>query len=315
MPDTAQRIGPEIELAAAQRLSGGRGGRRLLSAAATHGLDVSLMWGVVDHAGRTPRVRQVCLAVPGAGRTAMVLLSGPDPGSGPDAQQLADRVACVEAACRFLGPERGVRLAQALPEPGEGWAVGALGGAGFVRVGELAYLRRPLPGESVTTVPDPWPPRVAVRNIGQVGDAASPGPDRGAVIGAMDRSYVDTLDCPELCGLRETSDVLDSHRATGHWNPDLWWIVELDGRPAGCLLLSHCPEQSSVELVYLGLAPELRGRGVAHRLLTTALPRLAGLGATHVACAVDTRNAPALKLYESLGFVEVTSRIGMVRRV
>jgi ribosomal protein S18 acetylase RimI-like enzyme len=219
----------------------------------------------------------------------------------------------VNAACEHLRAQGIVRLAQALPEPAEGWAIDALAGASFVRVGELAYLRRPLPGRQPGAVEGAWPPGVTVRNVGMIGDAAAPGPDRGVLIEAMDRSYINTLDCPELCGLRDTSDVLDSHRATGQWHPDLWWVMHLNGQAAGCLLLSHCPDQSSVELVYLGLAPELRGRGLARRLLSNALPRLTGLGATHIACAVDTRNAPALKLYESFGFVEVTSRLGMVR--
>ncbi|MCC6660650.1 MAG: GNAT family N-acetyltransferase [Phycisphaerales bacterium] len=311
-----ERIGPHLELAAAQRLTGtggARAGRRLLSAAAMHGLDVSLMWGAMDRTGRTPRVRQVCLAVPGAGRTAMVMLSGPDPSCGTPAEQRADRVACTNLACRYVGRERTppVKLAQALPEPAENWAIEALDAAGFVHVGELEYLRRPLPGPSLGRAPaGDWPPGVEVRNVRDLTEA---GPDRAALIEAMERSYIDTLDCPELCGLRETQDVLESHRATGQWSPDLWWVVVRDGQPAGCLLLTHCPEQSSVELVYLGLSPELRGKGLARRLLSMGLSRVLALTASHVSCAVDTRNVPALHLYRSLGFVRVTSRIGMVR--
>ena len=39
---------------------------------------------------------------------------------------------------------------------------------------------------------------------------------------ALDRSYVDTMDCPELCGMRATADILASHKATGEFDPSLW---------------------------------------------------------------------------------------------
>jgi RimJ/RimL family protein N-acetyltransferase len=137
--------------------------------------------------------------------------------------------------------------------------------------------------------------------------------DTGALIAALDRSYEQTLDCPELCGLRRTHDVLDSHRATGAWSPALWWLVYLHDQPHGCLLINHCPEHSSVELVYLGVSPQLRGRGLGTRLLDLGLSLLAGVEADHIACAVDLRNIPARRLYERAGFREFGRRIALVR--
>lgn len=319
----AERIPPELEVAAAARLmgdTGTRAGRRFVSAAATHGIDLSLMWGTIerDGSGRPRTVRQVCLAVPGAGRTVMMMLSGPDRAPAQDAQR-AERVACLHAACSHLGEERipPLCLAQALPDPADTWAVDALREAGFTWVGELSYLRRDLPGAPIAQearLPR-WPEDVTVRTVTAIGDSAHPGPDRAAVLEAMDRSYEGTLDCPELCGLRETEDVLESHRATGEWDPKLWWLVFLEGRPHGCMLLNLCPDQSSAELVYLGLSPRLRGRGLGARLLNMGLAHLEGSGATHVACAVDLRNAPALALYRRAGFASFARRVGLVRRL
>jgi mycothiol synthase len=277
-----------------------------------HGIDLSLMWGTVDRAldGRPVHVRQVCLAVPGSGKTAAMVLSGP----GTARAGHPERVACLVAACKGLADPAGVggrvvRLAQALPEPDEPWAVKAFLEAGFTHVGDLVYMRRQL-SEPLSPEPVTWAAGVEVRAV------TSLEADRGLLIQALDRSYRDTLDCPELCGLRETVDVLESHRATGVFDPKLWWIAFLNGQPHGCILLGRSPEHRSVELVYLGLSPELRGRGVGSGLLRMGLARVVGdPGADHVACAVDLRNAPALKLYERFGFRAFGKRVALVRPI
>ncbi len=313
----AVRIPHELELSAASRLVSEAAGprsqaaRRLITAAATHGIDLSLMWGTMDRAsdGRPVRVRQVCLAVPGSGKTAAMVLSGP----GTEAPGHSERVAALSAACADLGrPERIggriVRLAQALPEPDEPWAVKAFLEAGFTRVGDLIYMRR-LMGESLEEREPRWPQGITVRQVTTLQA------DRALLVEALDRSYRDTMDCPELCGLRETADVLESHKATGVFDPKLWWLVLLDGRPHGCILLARAPEQRALELVYLGLSPELRGRGLGSMLLRQSLMQVAGVEAEFIACAVDDRNQPAKRLYAGFGFREFGRRVALVRRV
>lgn len=321
-------IPPELELSAAGRLAQdgtprADSGRRLIAAANAHGIDLSLMWGTVEPAdgGRPARVRQVCLVVPGSGKTAMLVLSAPHSGDGAwlgdaDAQR-AERVACIEQACRALaafGRDRNqpVLIAQALPDPAEAWAAAAFLAAGFTRIADLAYMRRPHPGAPLPAPPAGWSDGLTIRTVKGVapGDA-----DRDLLIEALERSYVDTLDCPGLCGLRRTSDVLDSHRATGRWDARHWHLVLQDGAPHGCLLLTHCPDHHAIELVYLGLSKALRGRGLAAHLLSMGLSRMRSLDADHVACAVDTRNLPALRVYERLGFMSSASRVALVRAI
>lgn len=315
----AGRIPHHLQLSAATRLvsegSGPRGhaARRLITAAALHGIDLTLLWGTFDAGpdGRPARVRQVCLVVPGAGRSASIVLSGP--GAWPEAQEEAERIAALNAACKDLANPnilsgRHTRLAQALPEPAESWAVRAYLGASFVKVGDLAYLRRPL-GGPLPAAPVDWPAGIAVRPMSAF--AA----DRSLLLTALERSYLDTLDCPELCGLRETTDILESHRATGSFNPALWWLVFMNDEPHGCLLLSHAPEHRAVELVYLGLSPQLRAKGVGTRLMNLGLSHLKGIDADSVTCAVDLRNAPAIRLYQRCGFREVSRRVALVRPI
>ena len=115
--------------------------------------------------------------------------------------------------------------------------------------------------------------------------------------------------------MRPTEDVLDSHRATGAFDPNRWWLVTLEGEPEGCCLMTHCPSHRSVELVYIGLSPAIRGKGVGSRVLCTALRAVRGIDADEVTCAVDRANAPALRLYAALGFEEFTGRAAFVKRV
>jgi ribosomal protein S18 acetylase RimI-like enzyme len=118
-----------------------------------------------------------------------------------------------------------------------------------------------------------------------------------------------------LCGLRAVSDVLESHKSVGRYDPALWWVVFDAHRPRGCALFSVSPEHDSVELVYLGLGPACRGRGLGSALLDRSLralgPRLLMSGG--VTCAVDTRNTPALRLYAHAGFARFGVRIPMIR--
>jgi len=307
--------------------------KRLVTAAPVHGIDLSLLWGTLGKDERgVDFVRQVVLAVPGAGRTLMLFQSEPSVGGdldGPTAA-LAERVGAINAACAHFGAGRSasesgvgipeVRLAQGLPEPSETWAVAAFEGAGFQRVGNLAYLRRSLKGENPGRVvtPEVWPERVRVVSFAEL----PPGLRTDAtLIAALESSYVDTLDCPELCGLRETADVLASHRATGIWDPSMWWVVFDDskageGQACGCMLLNRCPEQRAVELVYVGLAPSVRGRGVASRLLSMGIASAArGPAADELTCAVDRRNQPALNLYGRAGFKPTADRVAFVRPI
>ncbi|MGZ7186077.1 hypothetical protein ACXWN6_09755, partial [Streptococcus pyogenes] len=71
-PDQPVRIPSEHRLEACARLLGDTAGstsvaaRRMATAAAAQGIDLTHMWGIVDrdHAGRIAGIREVCLVVP-----------------------------------------------------------------------------------------------------------------------------------------------------------------------------------------------------------------------------------------------------------
>jgi ribosomal protein S18 acetylase RimI-like enzyme len=295
---------PDRELAA----------RKLLANGAQHGIDFGLTFGTVDAAQPRPidRVRQVCLMVPGSGRTAMFFLSEPAPGGDPggNAVAYAERVACIQAACHYSERDLAgsVRLFQALPEPGESWLIGAYLGAGFSQISELEYLRRPRHWLRKVR-PRPLPDGLRFVSAADL----EPRERTRVLITALERTYAQTLDCPELCGMRDTADVLDSHIKTGQFDARIWTLAMLDGEPQGCLLLSRVPEQRACELVYLGIAPVLRGQGVASGLLAHGFELPLGDGVDSITCAVDGRNTPAKALYDRFGFRPFGRRIALVR--
>ncbi|MEM1184537.1 MAG: GNAT family N-acetyltransferase [Planctomycetota bacterium] len=306
VPETLRRV------AASRLYQGPRTKRlaaadRLIAAASQHNIRPDLMWATFGESAAIEPVRQLVMGVPGSGRTAMLFLSPPGPvGACGDARaQQSELAACVRAARAGLHPAH-ARLIQALPEPHETWSIEACVEGGLTLIGELAYMRRPFSPNDGDEI-EPWPSGVDVRPLGKGADT-----DFEALETALASSYIETLDCPELCGLRDTSDVVASHVATGLFDPSTWWMVWHEGQPEGCVLMSHCPEHDSVELVYLGLSPKIRGRGLGEALLRGSIARCKAYNAASVTLAVDRRNAPALRLYDRLGFRAFASRVALV---
>lgn len=121
-------------------------------------------------------------------------------------------------------------------------------------------------------------------------------------------TYRESLDCPELTALRPIDDALASHKAAGEFDPRLWELAIIDGAPAGCVLLGRLGLRRLVELVYMGVAPEFRRRGVGALLLRRAIRQARRIDAGGLTLAVDERNTPALQLYARFSFERVSSR-------
>ena len=90
----------------------------------------------------------------------------------------------------------------------------------------------------------------------------------------LDATYAGTLDCPELNGRRSTRDTLIGYRETATFLSDGWWIVRQPAvanlspaTDAACVIMAEHPESELVELIYLGVAPEFRKRGLGKQIL------------------------------------------------
>ena len=116
-------------------------------------------------------------------------------------------------------------------------------------------------------------------------------------------TYTDTLDCPEINALRDIEDVLEGYHATGTPRTDGWWILQFDDQDIGCLLLADFPGTGQIELVYLGLIPNARGKGWGRILVRYAQWFTFQAARDQLVLAVDATNQPARTLYSDTGFV------------
>lgn len=90
--------------------------------------------------------------------------------------------------------------------------------------------------------------------------------------------------------------------------PHTWVVVGPDRRLTGfgVFHLVAC----EAEIFKIAVAPELRGQGIAGRLLREILGHLKTCGADKVFLEVRVSNGPAIRLYKSAGFRERGVRKG-----
>lgn len=118
----------------------------------------------------------------------------------------------------------------------------------------------------------------------------------------LERTYIDSRDCPELTGLRGGEESLAAHHAAGSFAPGHWLLYRDGDVDVGVLLLSQGSDATEWEIIYFGVVPEARGRGYGRAIAADGLHRARAAGGTQMQLTVDSGNAPAISVYESLGF-------------
>lgn len=118
----------------------------------------------------------------------------------------------------------------------------------------------------------------------------------------FERTLIGSLDCPIIGSQRNGIEALAAHQATGRFHPRLWRLYQHEGMDIAVLLVADFPETSSCELAYLGVVPEVRGRGWGRTLVGDAIEIGKGLGREYIDVAVDNANYPAVAMYEQMGF-------------
>ena len=258
------------------------------------GLSLDDLWVVLDEG--VPKA--AALVLPTAGGAAMAFVSPVF--DGRDEPWAAAVVGAAIEVPHVLSR----RMIQALLDPPQRRERAVFAAAGFERLSELQYMQR---GTDVPLSPLRLPAGFTVARWSE---------DRRAqFVHAVADSYVGTRDCPGLLGVRTLDEVIAGHMATGTFVPDLWHVVLRGEQPVGVMLLNLLPQRAMAELVYLGLAPDARGHGLARALLTHGIALVRDYGATSLVLAVDDDNAPALRLYRQLGFVRGVKKTAMIRRL
>ena len=216
-------------------------------------------------------------------------------------------VGLIRAVCD--GPGRqGVSVIQSLIDPGQVIEGQVLERAGLNRLAKLIYMQKTIePGEH--RVPRPVKlggcdrPTVLTYSEQTHADFAR----------AIEASYLDTLDCPGLVGMRQTDQIIAGHKGTGRFAPKNWLVYyDPAGEPIAVLLLAEVAQGSGMELVYLGVAKAYRGKKIGGQLMRYAVSETARLGGARLYLAVDDRNDPAVRLYTGMGFRASTRKIAYV---
>jgi len=237
------------------------------------------------------------MVIPGAGHVGMVFHS---PAESPGVEAAALSAALRAAADAALGD--GLAFVQSIIGHRQRADGRAFVEAGFVRLAELAYMRRDLAG----AVEPPRVPGLDWQSCRPMAPAEL-GP---VILGSYERS----LDCPALAGLRGIGDVLESHKASGIWRPDFWWIARVRGAPAGCVLVNDSASNpGEMDLVYMGVMTAFRGLGLGRAMVRHACLQAQRDRRQFVNVVVDAANHYASRIYEAEGFRLAHRRAAYIR--
>jgi mycothiol synthase len=208
---------------------------------------------------------------------------------GPDEARDGARAALVHAAARYTLARGGGRISL--------WVLGAdekidaqLSSAGMRADRELYEMRVPLPlGREVL-----WPPGITVRTF-------EPGRDEDAWLAVNNRAFAGHA---EQGGW--TRATLARRAAEPWFDPALFLLAfDADGLAGFNWLKIHprVDEDPALGEIYvIGVDPRMQGARLGPALAIAGLDGVAARGITTGMLFVAADNAPALKLYRSLGF-------------
>jgi ribosomal protein S18 acetylase RimI-like enzyme len=235
--------------------------------------------------------------------------------------------ALLRAAAEFVDDCR-IPLAQIVVGEEDGYGDAMLARSGFPRFAELAYLFAETSAAGETDHFSGSSPettdrlsgsspaaleRDAIRQCEGLHFVPRAGDEPLRLAALLEQTYIGTLDCPGLDGVRPMDEVLEGYRAQGRHRPEEWYFVQEAGEDIGALILTEHPGVENWELVYMGLVPRARGRNCGLRIIRFALDTAARHGAQRLVLAVDANNLPALRAYERAGFIAWDRRIVYAR--
>ncbi len=132
----------------------------------------------------------------------------------------------------------------------------------------------------------------------------------------IEATYAETADCPRLSEFRTAEQTMRGYRNADAFD-ERFWLTAIDhdsGQAVGCLILAtHRGRHESdgdqqlpiLEIVYMGLVPESRGRGLAKHLIAHAMTTASDVGCDRMILAVDRNNSVAGRLYRGAGLTEM----------
>jgi ribosomal protein S18 acetylase RimI-like enzyme len=131
---------------------------------------------------------------------------------------------------------------------------------------------------------------------------------REKLLNLICKTYINAKDFPQLLALTSADRLLDEYEQNVFYRPELCFFVRKlqdsnnGNNDIGVLLLIDSPPDQ-IELTYMGLVEEERGRGYSQELLQFTQKTAIQYGRKLVLTAVDERNTNALRAYIKQGFL------------
>ncbi|HEX8732201.1 MAG TPA: GNAT family N-acetyltransferase [Ktedonobacterales bacterium] len=211
----------------------------------------------------------------------------------PDVRETAEGVAILAdmlAWARRVGTRRQLTQLQALALDSDAWQIERLAAAGFAHDPTNAgyvHFRRPF--DAAPLPETPLPPGFTVRAVG--------GPDEW-------QRRVDA----HRAAFHPSRVTLESYRrvrAAPTYRPDLDLVaVAPDGQFVAYCILWYDERARVGEYEPVGAHPDWRRQGLSRAVLVEGLRRAQALGAERAMVLTAIHNTPAVRLYESVGFVQ-----------
>ncbi|MBN1766667.1 MAG: GNAT family N-acetyltransferase [Sedimentisphaerales bacterium] len=234
-----------------------------------------------------------CFMVPNDGRTAFIFSSIPNESNHQEYEY--SRQALIRLCQKAFDHDS--NLLQVLLDPEDMRRRKICLSVGFRHLTDLIYLSRSTQGYAETSPP--------INSIHWM----TYNPDQHELFKTIiSQTYHDSLDCPELENLRDMEDIMRSHKSAGSFDGRWWNMLFYHNEPAGVILINPLRTSDSMELIYMGLIPQMRHKGLGQVLLHKAMDCSQHCQVSAIVLAVDYRNHPALQLYKNFGFSEFVQR-------
>jgi len=218
------------------------------------------------------------------------------PGLLHDAPQREELAARILRALTVWSESQGTRYVQAAVDPQRPEHQDAFLAAGFRWIARLRTLQRPLD----------LPLKRTAERRGSLVSYDEAIEERFSRV--IERTYLDSQDCPSFGGLRTSAEALRSYRYAGDFAAQRWRLMEDHHDDVAVIIVNDHPAERSREIVYLGVVPEARGAGLARRLVEDVIEEAMSDGCENIVTAVDAANGPAISLYSRSGFIPLHER-------
>ena len=240
------------------------------------------------------------LALPRPGRIEMLLGTPLGPADDPEPTKR-----CLQAALES-GRQTDNHLAQLVHVPEAVGTAEAAKLGGMEWLAELQFLRTASVPEQATFLASSPPLQSNITWCG-CDDL-----EKQALHAVLLETYVDAQDCPGLRGRREPEDILIGHEASGVRHH--WMVAKLRHESAGVLLLAETHEGHLLQVLYVGVVPKFRGKGLGQQFMAKA-NEIAISRKLPLSLHVDRRNTPALNLYRKFDLQPRESRVAWIAEI